>query len=138
MSKDKYTQPEFSLSLLHPRNWGVWLGFGLLAIIVNILPYRLLLSLGRSLGKLGMRYGKSACISRSATLNWHSRENARRSATYRGRKLQEYRDGTDRNRYYMVLAYMALQNAHCRERHPRSKRKRRGRERRIVVLCARS
>ncbi len=58
MSKDKYTQPEFSLSLLHPRNWGVWLGFGLLAIIVNILPYRLLLSLGRSLGKLGMRYGK--------------------------------------------------------------------------------
>lgn len=22
MSKDKYTQPEFSLSLLHPRNWG--------------------------------------------------------------------------------------------------------------------
>ena len=58
MSKDKYTQPEFSLSLLHPRNWGVWLGFGLLAILVNILPHRLLLSLGRSLGKLGMRYGK--------------------------------------------------------------------------------
>ena len=34
MSKDKYTQPEFSLSLLHPRNWGIWLGFGLLADIL--------------------------------------------------------------------------------------------------------
>lgn len=58
MNKDNHMQPEFSLSLLHPRNWGVWIGFGLLAIIVNILPYRLLLSLGQSVGKLGMRYGK--------------------------------------------------------------------------------
>ncbi len=58
MSKDKYIQPEFSVSFLHPRHWGVWLGFALLAIIVNILPYRLLLPLGQSLGKLGMRYGK--------------------------------------------------------------------------------
>ena len=58
MSKDKFTKPEFSLSLLHPRNWGVWLGFGFLAIVVNILPYRMLLSLGRTLGHLGMRYGK--------------------------------------------------------------------------------
>ena len=32
--------------------------FGLLALIVNVLPYRLLLLLGRSLGTLGARYGK--------------------------------------------------------------------------------
>lgn len=57
MSKDKLTPPEFSLSLLHPKNWGVWLGFGLLALIVNILPYRMLLALGRALGQIGMRYG---------------------------------------------------------------------------------
>lgn len=60
MSKDKYNQPPpFSLSLLHPKYWGVWFGFGLLALIVNILPYALLLRLGRSLGRLGMRFGKS-------------------------------------------------------------------------------
>lgn len=58
MNKDKYGKPEFSLALLHPRNWGVWLGFGLLALLVNLLPYRLLLALGRQLGAIGMRYGK--------------------------------------------------------------------------------
>ncbi len=58
MNTNKYIKPKFSISLLHPRNWGVWLGFGLLALIVNVLPYRLLLPLGQSLGKLGMRYGK--------------------------------------------------------------------------------
>ncbi|OHY89980.1 lipid A biosynthesis lauroyl acyltransferase [Vibrio rotiferianus] len=42
----------FSLSLLHPKHWGVWIGFGFLAVIVNILPYRLLKSLGHSLGAL--------------------------------------------------------------------------------------
>ncbi|RJX72409.1 LpxL/LpxP family Kdo(2)-lipid IV(A) lauroyl/palmitoleoyl acyltransferase [Vibrio sinensis] len=58
MSKDKYTKPEFSFSLLHPKHWGVWLGFGSLAIIVNILPYSLLYKFGRSLGTLGLKYGK--------------------------------------------------------------------------------
>ncbi|QIA62210.1 LpxL/LpxP family Kdo(2)-lipid IV(A) lauroyl/palmitoleoyl acyltransferase [Vibrio astriarenae] len=58
MDKSKYAAPQFSLSLLHPKNWGVWLGFGSLAIIVNLLPYALLLKLGKSLGRLGMRYGK--------------------------------------------------------------------------------
>lgn len=52
-------KPSFSLSLLKPKYWGVWLGFGLLALIVNILPYPLLLKLGRSLGSLGMKVGKS-------------------------------------------------------------------------------
>ncbi|MGI9887644.1 LpxL/LpxP family Kdo(2)-lipid IV(A) lauroyl/palmitoleoyl acyltransferase [Vibrio chagasii] len=52
------TKPPFTLALLHPKYWGVWFGFGLLALIVNVLPYRLLLLLGRSLGTLGARYGK--------------------------------------------------------------------------------
>jgi len=59
MSNDKYAKPTFSLSLLHPRNWGVWLGFGCLAIIVNILPYSLLYRFGRFIGHIGMKYGKS-------------------------------------------------------------------------------
>ncbi|WP_367987860.1 Kdo(2)-lipid IV(A) acyltransferase [Vibrio sp. NTOU-M3] len=58
MTKDKYSQPEFSLSLLHPKNWGVWIGFGLLALLVNILPYALLYKIGRGLGVLGQKYGK--------------------------------------------------------------------------------
>ncbi|MEH0743400.1 LpxL/LpxP family Kdo(2)-lipid IV(A) lauroyl/palmitoleoyl acyltransferasee [Vibrio cholerae] len=57
-TNDKHQPPTFSWSLLHPRHWGVWLGFGLLAIVVNLLPYRLLYALGRGLGKLGMRLGK--------------------------------------------------------------------------------
>ncbi|WP_162047413.1 LpxL/LpxP family Kdo(2)-lipid IV(A) lauroyl/palmitoleoyl acyltransferase [Vibrio taketomensis] len=58
MDNNKYTKPTFSLALLHPKNWGVWIGFGLLAIIVNILPYAVLFRLGRALGSLGMKYGK--------------------------------------------------------------------------------
>ncbi|ELL7086902.1 Kdo(2)-lipid IV(A) acyltransferase [Vibrio fluvialis] len=58
MSQDKYGKPQFTLSLLHPKNWGVWLGFGTLALIVNLLPYPVLLKLGQSLGLLGMRLGK--------------------------------------------------------------------------------
>ncbi len=58
MKQDKYSQPTFTLSLLHPKYWGVWLGFGSLALIVNILPYSTLFKLGRGLGLLGMRFGK--------------------------------------------------------------------------------
>ncbi|AQP34995.1 Kdo(2)-lipid IV(A) acyltransferase [Vibrio anguillarum] len=56
MSKEKYGKPEFSLSLLHPKYWGVWLSFGLLALIVNLLPYSALLKIGRSMGAFGMRF----------------------------------------------------------------------------------
>ncbi|WP_114766023.1 LpxL/LpxP family Kdo(2)-lipid IV(A) lauroyl/palmitoleoyl acyltransferase [Vibrio rhodolitus] len=52
-------KPEFKLALLHPKHWGVWLGFGLLALLVNLLPYALLLRLGRAIGLLGMKLGKS-------------------------------------------------------------------------------
>lgn len=58
MEKSKYPAPQFSLKLLHPKNWGVWLGFGSLAILVNILPYPLLLKLGRTVGRIGMRFGQ--------------------------------------------------------------------------------
>ncbi|MEZ9231568.1 LpxL/LpxP family Kdo(2)-lipid IV(A) lauroyl/palmitoleoyl acyltransferase [Vibrio amylolyticus] len=58
MKNRTYDKPTFSLSLLHPKYWGIWLGFGLLALVVNILPYRLLLSFGQKLGLLGMRFGK--------------------------------------------------------------------------------
>ncbi|MGX9418651.1 LpxL/LpxP family Kdo(2)-lipid IV(A) lauroyl/palmitoleoyl acyltransferase [Vibrio sp. WJH972] len=50
--------PQFSRSLLHPKYWGVWLGFGFLALIVNLLPYSLSFSLGRSLGTLIARFGE--------------------------------------------------------------------------------
>jgi KDO2-lipid IV(A) lauroyltransferase len=63
MKTDK--KPDFSLSLLHPKHWGVWIGFGLLALIVNLLPYALLYKLGRGLGKFAMRFGgKRAQIAR--------------------------------------------------------------------------
>ncbi len=58
MNDYKIGKPAFSVSLLHPKYWGVWFGFGLLAAIVNLLPYSVSLSLGRSLGKLGMKFGK--------------------------------------------------------------------------------
>lgn len=58
MSKNTYKKPEFSLALLHPKYWSVWLGFGFLALLVNLLPYPLLLKMGRSLGKFAMRFGK--------------------------------------------------------------------------------
>ncbi|MDP5255286.1 MULTISPECIES: LpxL/LpxP family Kdo(2)-lipid IV(A) lauroyl/palmitoleoyl acyltransferase [unclassified Vibrio] len=55
----KYSAPTFTFSMLHPKNWGVWLGFGFLAIIVNILPYSVLAMLGRSMGKFAMRYAQN-------------------------------------------------------------------------------
>ncbi|WP_261816226.1 LpxL/LpxP family Kdo(2)-lipid IV(A) lauroyl/palmitoleoyl acyltransferase [Vibrio gallicus] len=55
----KYDAPKFSLSLIHPKNWGVWFGFGILALIVNLLPYPVLFKIGRGLGKLSMRLAKS-------------------------------------------------------------------------------
>lgn len=52
-------KPAFSLSLLHPKYWGVWFGFGLLALTVNLLPYSILYRIGRGIGTLGMKAGKS-------------------------------------------------------------------------------
>lgn len=53
-----FIPPKFSLSLLYPKYWGVWLGFGALALLVNILPYRVQFWLGRGLGFLAMFVAK--------------------------------------------------------------------------------
>lgn len=42
-------RPGFSAALLHPRYWLLWLGLGLLWLVIQ-LPYRWLLALGRVLG----------------------------------------------------------------------------------------
>lgn len=54
----KYAAPTFSMSLLHPKYWGVWFGFGILAILVNILPYAVLKRMGFALGDISKRYAK--------------------------------------------------------------------------------
>ena len=53
-----FDKPTFSYALLAPKYWGVWLGFGFLALVVNILPYSVLLKIGRGFGKLAMRFSK--------------------------------------------------------------------------------
>ena len=58
-------KPTFSIRLLHPKYWGVWLGFGLLALVVNVLPYQALFCLGRGLGAMARPFAKSrAAIAR--------------------------------------------------------------------------
>ena len=44
-------RPRFRASFVHPRFWPLWLGLGLLWLVVQ-LPYRILLLLGRGLGAL--------------------------------------------------------------------------------------
>lgn len=43
-------RPRFRACFLHPRFWLLWLGLGLLWLVIQ-LPYRVLLALGRMLGK---------------------------------------------------------------------------------------
>ncbi|MCG9597781.1 LpxL/LpxP family Kdo(2)-lipid IV(A) lauroyl/palmitoleoyl acyltransferasee [Vibrio sp. Isolate25] len=57
--KNSVEKPQFTLALLHPKYWGVWFGFGLLALTVNLLPYAVLLKIGRGIGAIGMKLGKS-------------------------------------------------------------------------------
>lgn len=51
-------QPEFQLSMLHPRYWFTWLGFAVLWLIAQ-LPYGVLMSLGRALGRFFLKVAKS-------------------------------------------------------------------------------
>ncbi len=44
-------RPRFRAAFLHPRFWLLWLGLGLLWLVIQ-LPYRVLLRLGRALGAL--------------------------------------------------------------------------------------
>ena len=51
-------RPSFRIAFLHPRFWALWLGLGLLWLVVQ-LPYRALLTLGRGLGALMYRVAGS-------------------------------------------------------------------------------
>ena len=51
-------RPRFRASFLHPRFWLLWLGLGLLWLVVQ-LPYPVLLWLGRGLGALMYRVARS-------------------------------------------------------------------------------
>ena len=51
-------RPRFRDCFLHPRFWPLWLGLGLLWLLVQ-LPYPLLLQLGRGLGALMFRFAGS-------------------------------------------------------------------------------
>lgn len=51
-------RPHFRAYFLHPRFWLLWLGLGLLWL-VSLLPYRLLMQLGRGLGALMYRLARS-------------------------------------------------------------------------------
>lgn len=50
-------RPEFSLALLHPRFWLLWLALGLCALLAR-LPFGWQLALGRGLGRLLYRFAK--------------------------------------------------------------------------------
>ena len=56
---NKYAPPKFSFKLLHPKYWGVWISFGVLALLVNLLPYAVLYKLGRAFGKYSSKLAKS-------------------------------------------------------------------------------
>ena len=44
------SQPGFSAAMLHPRNWPMWVGLGLLWLVIQ-LPYPTILAIGRWLGR---------------------------------------------------------------------------------------
>ncbi|WP_205695304.1 LpxL/LpxP family Kdo(2)-lipid IV(A) lauroyl/palmitoleoyl acyltransferase [Corallincola luteus] len=44
--------PSLTLSMFHPRHWLTWFGYGVFWLIVQLLPYPLLMKLGRALGRL--------------------------------------------------------------------------------------
>ena len=53
--------PKFSVSLLHPRYWALWIGVGVLWLVVQ-LPYPLLYRLGCGLGFLAQRLMKRRAL----------------------------------------------------------------------------
>ena len=46
------SKPLFVKQMLHPHFWGAWFSIGLLWLIVNILPYPVLMFIGRKIGRL--------------------------------------------------------------------------------------
>jgi KDO2-lipid IV(A) lauroyltransferase len=53
-----YQAPPFTLTLLHPRYWLLWLALGI-AWLVSWLPYSWLMAIGRGLGRLSFKLLKS-------------------------------------------------------------------------------
>lgn len=51
-------KPAFKLSFLHPRYWLLWFGIGLLWLLVTTLPYKMLLKVGATIGRLLMKVVK--------------------------------------------------------------------------------
>lgn len=49
-----YTRAQFDAKLLKPRYWGVWFGYGLLALL-TLLPFKVQMFLGKWLGRLSMK-----------------------------------------------------------------------------------
>lgn len=54
----KPTRPPFSIILLHPRYWLLWLLMGIIWLLVQVLPYRLLMVLGKGVGEALKLIGK--------------------------------------------------------------------------------
>ncbi|MGB2078975.1 MAG: LpxL/LpxP family Kdo(2)-lipid IV(A) lauroyl/palmitoleoyl acyltransferase [Vibrio sp.] len=54
----KHQPPELTLALLHPKYWPVWIGFMFVALLTNILPYKVQYWLGRGFGRLSMHFAK--------------------------------------------------------------------------------
>lgn len=50
--------PHFQSTFLLPKYWLIWLGFGALALLVNILPFSVIKTLGYKLGLVSMRIFK--------------------------------------------------------------------------------
>ena len=60
--------PKFSPALLHPRYWLLWLGIGLLWLVVQ-LPYPLIYRLGNAIGRLAMQALREWLVQRAALVN---------------------------------------------------------------------
>ncbi|WP_339514217.1 lipid A biosynthesis lauroyl acyltransferase [Pseudomonas sp. RL_15y_Pfl2_60] len=77
-------RPVFRREFLHPRFWPLWLGLGLLWLVVQ-LPYKVLLWLGRMLGVVMQVFAKERCeiITRNLQLCYPQMGNAERERLIR-------------------------------------------------------
>jgi len=66
-SSSRKTANIFPMRLLHPKYWPLWLIYGVFRLIVTLLPYNLLIGMGKALGVLG--YGLMRRRRRIAEVN---------------------------------------------------------------------
>ena len=108
--------PKFSAALLHPRYWLLWLGIGLLWLVVQ-LPYPVIYRLGNAIGRLAMRFMKrrAKIAYRNLELCFPEKSEQERHQLV-VQELRVSRHGPDGNRDGMVLA----NPTHCAlDRHHR-------------------